>query len=253
MLSIVGTLDRFYEVVILKKGDFSALSQGDMVPWLLFDSSDSEYLKIKDSMVSRFTRINYYKIGVSNDSEDFIYNRKPVDLDYYTDFSKVDTTDISKNYNFQYSIERIDLDTLLIVEKGRRSRNNNDQINVIYRKTSKKIVKRESFPSFRTDEELTDLFKATQKGFYSDSLYQTLDPNDPMDYVRVFIEDGKRYGVYLTHILNQAPTSLLMGLVPMELVLGQVMVVVPNIFGLNMMHHIGKVAFRIHFTPPVYK
>tara|TARA_B110000261_G_C12794360_1_gene241688 strand:+ start:199 stop:492 length:294 start_codon:yes stop_codon:yes gene_type:complete len=97
------------------------------------------------------------------------------------------------------------------------------------------------------------LFKATQKGFYSDSLYQTLDPNDPMDYVRVFIEDGKRHGVYLTHILNQAPTSLLMGLVPMELVLGQVMVVVPNIFGLNMMHHIGKVAFRIHFTPPVYK
>ena len=126
MLSIVGTIDGFYEVVILKKGDFSALSQGDMVPWLLFDSSDSEYLKIKDSMVSRFTRINYYKIGVSNDSEDFIYNRKPVDLDYYTDFSKVDTTDISKNYNFQYSIERINLDTLLIVEKGRSSRNNND-------------------------------------------------------------------------------------------------------------------------------
>ena len=111
---------------MLKKGDFSALSEGDMVPWLLFDSSDSEYLEIKDSMVSRFTRINYYKIGKSNNSEDFIYNRKPVGLDYYTDFSKVDTTDISKNYNFQYSIERIDLDTLLIVEKGRSSRNNND-------------------------------------------------------------------------------------------------------------------------------
>ena len=76
----------------------------------------------------------------------------------------------------------------MIVEKGRRSRNNNDQINVIYRKTSKKIVKRESFPSFRTDEELTDLFKATQKGFYSDSLYQTLDPTDPMDYVRVLLK-----------------------------------------------------------------
>ena len=123
---------------MLKKGDFSALSEGDMVPWLLFDSSDSEYQEIKDSMVSRFTRINYYKIGQSNNSEDFIYNRKPVVLDYYTDFSKVDTTDISKNYNFQYSIERIDLDTLLIVEKRRRSKNNNDQINVIYRKTSKK-------------------------------------------------------------------------------------------------------------------
>ena len=138
MLSIVGTLDGFYEVVMLKKGDFSALSEGDMVPWLLFDSSDSEYQEIKDSMVSKFTRINYYKIGESNNSEDFIYNRIPVVLDYYTDFSKVDTTDISKNYNFQYSIERIDLDTLLIVEKRRRSKNNNDQINVIYRKTSKK-------------------------------------------------------------------------------------------------------------------
>ena len=36
---------------MLKKGDFSALSEGDMVPWLLFDSSDSEYLEIKDSML----------------------------------------------------------------------------------------------------------------------------------------------------------------------------------------------------------
>ena len=108
-------------------------------------------------------------------------------------------------YKINLFKQQISLDTLLIVDQARFKSIDGDEEKFGILVTHNKYIKRAIFPPVKTEQDLTTLFKETNNGFYSDPLYLSLDPSDPLDYLRVFIEDAKRFGVDLSHITNKEP------------------------------------------------
>ncbi len=201
----IGIKDGIYEVVMTRFQRISNYNESYTDPLQKTNLEESEFIEITDSTITQFTRLYYYKINEEEKNSNYIIHRKVVDRNYYTDLEEIDTTTADFYYKIQSSIKRIGFDTLEIVDQSTNSWKEDGEIKKRRTKKFKKLVLRESFPKSKTEKELTDLFKAKNLGFYSDPLYRTLDPSDPMDYIRVFIEDGKRHGVDLSHILNKKP------------------------------------------------
>ena len=210
IIDLKGVKNGIYEVVLEKR--ITATDEGvqNQRPWRLSDPNRSEFIELKDLQIVRYTTIRYYAIAksIENNEYDFYETRKIFNNDgsYYSDLSTIDTTQ-EPWYKVNVSKQRISLDTLLFIEKerGYYLEDADGVSKPYYTKVYKKYVDRNSFPPIKTEYELTDIFKNTKSGFYSDSLYLTLDPSDPLDYVRVFIEDAKRHGVDLSHITNKEP------------------------------------------------
>lgn len=210
IIEIDGIKDGIYEIVLEKQ---ISTTEGEglevLESWWQTDPNTSTFVKIQAREIINHTIYRGYYVGKGSDGDElgWLHTRKLSSFPYYTDLSVIDTSDQNQNYLVNLSKERISLDSLLIIDKKRyRSHNLDDGSSAVFTdKVYTKLVERESFPPLNTEEELTEIFKNTGNGFYSDSLYLTLDPSDPYDYIRVFIEDAKRHGVDLSHITNKEP------------------------------------------------
>ena len=204
--------DGIYEVVLEKRISTTEEGIENREPWWKSDPMSSEFFRIQGGEIVNHTALRNYAIakGSEGNKYDWLDTRKLESSPYYSDLSLVDTTDQNLYYKVNLSMERISLDSLLIIDQERTTLNyyeddifNSEMITV---KLYKKLVERKNFPlSVKTEDELTEIFKNTRNGFYSDPLYLTLDPSDPYDYIRVFIADAKRHGLDLKHIMNKEP------------------------------------------------
>jgi len=205
LIALEGVVDGIYEVVLTRNQQSLNFAENSTSPWWEPSAEESEFFEIKDSVIIRYTYNRFFKINEHENSDSYVSNRRVKDGNYYDDLEERDTTKINSSFKIQLSINRINLDTLEIVDYFKSSHKEDEEINIFKEKIFKKLVKRETFPKSKSEQELIDIFKASNLGFYSDPLYQTLDVSDPMDFIRVFIEDGKRHGVDLSHILNKEP------------------------------------------------
>jgi TolA-binding protein len=168
----------------------------------------ADYLFLKDSSVQSVIKFKAYQMAESNTYQNQkLYPIKRDLFEYYPEESLSSREFIDIKY--------LHKDTVLLIEKIRSlqkfSLNGGQTLfyevyNPVYtdKIEYKKLIPVEEI-SYYTDEELAEEFRNLGLGFYSDELYASLDSNNLLDYTRVFIEDGKRYGLDLSYILNEEP------------------------------------------------
>lgn len=199
--------DGIYELVLSKATRKLEQQLEFEDPWWLPNPENSEVIEIRDLEIVRYTSPLSYPINKNDDNNgyEWIYLRKVKDTPYYSDLTEIDTSEQDQFYKINLFKQQISLDTLLIVDQARFKSIDGDEEKFGILVTHNKYIKRATFPPVKTEQDLTTLFKETNNGFYSDPLYLSLDPSDPLDYLRVFIEDAKRFGVDLSHITNKEP------------------------------------------------
>ena len=168
----------------------------------------ADYLFLKDSTVKTVIKYKAYPLAESNMTQNQKLFLKEKNLfEYYPEESL--------SYREFIDIKYLHKDTILLIEKIRSlqkfSLNGGQSLfyeiyNPIYtdKIEYKKLIPVKE-PSYYTDDELVEEFRNLGTGFYSDELYASLESNDLLDYIRVFIEDGKRHGLDLSYILNEEP------------------------------------------------
>lgn len=210
IIEIEGIKDGIYEAVMSKTLSSITNDQESDKPWLVSDPETSRYIEVKDKKIISYATEMHFQIEQKSDPRHDIYldTRIKKSSPFYTDLTKIDTSELNPNplyYFINLSKKRTSLDTLLFIDETTyKYFDEEKELKKEIRKIYTKYVERD-FMSYTSESELINLFKETKRGFFSDTLYQTLDASDPYDYIRVFIADAKRHGVDLSHITNKEP------------------------------------------------